>query len=145
MVRRPFHRMTARIALTAAVISAALLLPSIAAAAPVPITVALGENAQFISPFQVDVPLTISCSAGSGYNLDVSLVQPEGFGFTMFGGGNASGQCTGKQQKLSVPVFPFTPTPGFGWSVGDAVASTDACQFASFACSGDTKTIHIRA
>ena len=125
------------------VVAASLLLPGAASAAPNPITVANGEKAQFISPFQINVPLTLACTAGSGYSLSVSVVQPQGFQFTLFGGGNASGQCTGQQQKLAVPAFPFTPFPGFGWTLGDAVATVDACQFAPFACNGDTKAIHI--
>jgi hypothetical protein len=121
------------------------VLANVASAASSPISVRVGENVQFISPFQVNVPVTISCTAGSGYNLSVSVVEPEGFQFTMFGGGNASGQCTGQQQKLAVPAYPFTPFPGFGWQLGDAVATVDACQFQPFACDGGTKAVHIVA
>jgi len=71
-----------------------LLFSTAASAAPSPITTGIAQNAQFISPFQINVPMTLSCAAGSGYDLSLSVVQPEGFQFTMFGGGNASGQPT---------------------------------------------------
>jgi len=125
------------------VAAGSLLFSTAASAAPSPITTGIAQNAQFISPFQINVPMTLSCAAGSGYDLSLSVVQPEGFQFTMFGGGNASGQCDGKPQKLAVPVFPFSPFPGFGWTLGDAVATVDACQFNPFACDGATKAIHI--
>lgn len=101
-----------------------------------PTTVKISQNAQFISPFQINVVVTLLCSAGSGYFVSVDVQQPQGFGQTTSGNGSTSGQCTGRQQKLAVSVYPF-----FGsWQLGDAVASATAC---TVACGSDTKQIHI--
>jgi hypothetical protein len=98
--------------------------------------VKISQSAQFISPFQINVVVTLSCPAGSAYFVSVDVQQPQGFGFTTHGNGQTSGQCTGAQQKLAVSVFPFDGT----WQLGDAVASATAC---TAACGSDTKQIHI--
>ena len=103
---------------------------------PAPTTLKISQNAQFISSFQINVEITLSCSAGSGYSVSVNVQQPSGFGSTTSGSGFTSGQCTGRQQKLAVPVFAFFD----GWQLGDAVASATAC---TAACASDTKQIHI--
>ena len=103
-----------------------------------PTTVKITQNAQFISSFQINVVLTISCSGGSGYFASVDVSQPQGFGFTTHGNGQTSGQCTGRQQKVVVSVFSFDGS----WQIGDAVASATAC---TAACGSDTKQIHIVA
>jgi hypothetical protein len=103
-----------------------------------PTTVKITQNAQFISSFQINVVLTISCSAGSGYFASVDVSQPQGFGFTTHGNGQTSGQCTGRQQKVVVSVFSFDGS----WQIGDAVASATVC---TSACGSDTKQIHIVA
>ena len=103
-----------------------------------PTTVKITQNAQFISSFQINVVLTISCSVGSGYFASVDVQQPQGFGFTTTGNGQTSGQCTGRQQKVIVPVYSFNGS----WQLGDAVASATAC---TAACGSDTKQIHIVA
>jgi hypothetical protein len=101
-----------------------------------PTTVKITQNAQFISSFQINVVVTLSCSAGAGYSVEVDVQQPQGFGTTTFGNGFTSGQCTGRQQKLAVSVFAFFNS----WQLGDAVASATAC---TAACGSDTKQIHI--
>jgi len=101
-----------------------------------PTTVKISQNAQFISSFQINVVVTLSCSAGSAYSVSIDVQQPQGFGSTTFGNGFTSGQCTGRQQKLAVPVYAFFN----GWQLGDAVASATAC---TAACGSDTKQIHI--
>jgi hypothetical protein len=101
-----------------------------------PTTVKISQNAQFISSFQINVVLTISCNAGAGYFASVDVQQPQGFGTTTQGNGFTSGQCTGRQQKLAVPVYAFFN----GWQLGDAVASATAC---TDTCASDTKQIHI--
>jgi hypothetical protein len=98
--------------------------------------VKISENAQFISSFQINVEIALDCSSGSAYFASVDVLQPQGFGFTAFGSGFANGQCTGRQQKLAVPVFSFF----VGWQLGDAAASVTAC---TLACDSDTKQIHI--
>lgn len=103
-----------------------------------PTTVKITQNAQFISSFQINVVLTLSCSAGSGYFASVDVQQPQGFGFTTHGNGQTSGQCTGRQQKVAVSVYSFDGS----WQLGDAVASATAC---TAACGSDTKQIHIVA
>jgi hypothetical protein len=99
-----------------------------------PTTVKITQNAQFISSFQINVVLTISCPAGSGYFTSVDVQQPQG-GFTTHGSGQTSGQCTGRQQKVAVSVYTFDGS----WQLGNAVASATSC------CGGDTKQIHIVA
>jgi hypothetical protein len=103
-----------------------------------PTTVKITQNAQFISSFQINVVLTISCSAGSGYFASVDVQQPQGFGFMTTGNGQTSGQCTGRQQKVVVSVYTFNGS----WQLGNAVASATAC---TAACGSDTKQIHIVA
>ena len=100
-----------------------------------PTTVKISQNAQFVSSFQINVVLTLSCTAGSGYFASVDVQQPQGFGFTTHGNGQTSGQCTGRQQKVAVSVFTFDGS----WQLGNAVASATSC------CGGDTKQIHIVA
>jgi hypothetical protein len=101
-----------------------------------PTTVKISQNAQFISSFQINVVVTLSCTAGSGYFVNVDVQQPSGFGSTTQGNGSTSGQCSGKQQKLAVPVYAFFNS----WQLGDAVATATAC---TAACGSDTKQIHI--
>ena len=101
-----------------------------------PTTVKISQSAQFISSFQINVFVTLSCSAGSGYFVSVDVQQPQGFGFTTHGNGQTSGQCTGAQQKLAVSVFTFDGS----WQLGNAVASATAC---TAVCGSDTKQIHI--
>ena len=72
-----------------------------------PTTLKISQNAKFISSFQINVEITLSCSAGSGYFASVNVQQPASFGSTTFGSGYTSGQCTGRQQKLAVPVYAF--------------------------------------
>jgi hypothetical protein len=103
-----------------------------------PTTVKISQNAQFISSFQINVVVTLTCGAGSPYSVNVNVQEPEGFGVTVFGSGFTSGQCTGKQQKLSVPVYAFFD----GWQLGNAVATATAC---TDTCGSDTKQIHIVA
>jgi hypothetical protein len=103
-----------------------------------PTTVKISQSAQFISPFQINVQVTISCSAGSAYFVSVDVQQPQGFGQTTSGNGSTSGQCTGAQQKLAVSVYPFNGS----WQLGNAVASATAC---TATCGSDTKQIHIVA
>jgi hypothetical protein len=101
-----------------------------------PTTVKISQNAQFISSFQINVVVTISCDVGAAYSVQVNVEQPQGFGSTTSGSGFASGQCTGRQQKVAVPVYSFNGT----WQLGDAVATATAC---TSACGSDTKQIHI--
>jgi hypothetical protein len=101
-----------------------------------PTTVKISQNAQFISSFQINVIVTLTCTAGSGYTVNVNVQQPSSFGSTTQGSGSTSGQCSGRQQKLAVAVFAFFD----GWQLGDAVATATAC---TTACGSDTKQIHI--
>jgi hypothetical protein len=101
-----------------------------------PTTVKISQNAQFISSFQINVVVTLTCSAGAGYSVEVDVQQPQGFGTTTSGSGFTSGQCTGRAQKLAVPVFAFFNS----WQLGNAVASATAC---TDVCGSDTKQIHI--
>jgi hypothetical protein len=101
-----------------------------------PTTVKITQNAQFISSFQINVIVTLTCTAGSGYTVNVNVQQPSSFGSTTQGSGSTSGQCTGRAQKLAVPVYAFFD----GWQLGDAVATATAC---TVTCGSDTKQIHI--
>jgi hypothetical protein len=129
------HRVAFLAALAA--VAAALTVPSIASADPTPTTVKISQNAQYVAPWEIDAQVTLSCTAGWGYWINVNAVQPQGWGFTLFGGGQFGGQCTGQQQKIAVALFPF----GTGsWLLGDASATADVC---AGACAGDTRQIHI--
>ena len=120
-----------------AAFAASLVLASVASADPAPTSVKLSQNVQFTGSYQIAAQVTMICTAGYGYSVNVNVVQPQGFGFTMFGGGWVFGQCTGQQQKLAVPVYSF----GYGtWLLGDASASVVAC---AGPCADDTKQIHI--
>lgn len=101
-----------------------------------PTSVKISQNARFISSFQINVEVTLSCGAGAPYSVNVNVQQPEGFGSTTSGSGFASGQCTGRQQKLVVSVYSFFDF----WQLGNAVATATAC---TDTCGGDTKQIHI--
>jgi hypothetical protein len=139
MLSSTLSRPVRRILLVAglAAIAASLALPSVASADPTPTSLKLSQNAQFAGGNQVNTQVTLTCTAGYGYFVNVNVVQPQGFGFTMFGGGSAYGQCSGQQQKLVVPVYPFN----FGtWLLGDASASVVAC---AGPCADDTKQVHI--
>jgi hypothetical protein len=126
-----------RTLLLASLATAAFVLPGVASADPAPTSVRLSQTVQFAASNQVDAQVTLSCTAGWGYSVNVVVVQPQGWGFTMFGGGWAFGQCTGQQQKLAVPVYSF----GMGtWLLGDASASAVAC---AGPCDQDTKQVRI--
>jgi len=117
----------------------ALLLPSLASAAPSPSTsVKLSQSAQLITPNQINVEVDLNCTAGNGYFVNVDVVEPTTSGFTIFGGGSNFGQCTGQQQKIAVPVFSFCCAPP--WQLGNASAT--ATGFAG-PIDTDTKTINI--
>ena len=118
-------------------VAASFMLASVASAAPIPTNVKLSQSAQFTLSYQIDVQVALSCTAGYGFFVNVNVVQPQGFGFTMFGGGSSSGQCTGQQQKLAVPVYTFGGGP---WLLGDASAGVVAC---AGSCADDTSQIHI--
>jgi hypothetical protein len=126
-----------RTVFAAGLVACALVVPSVASADPAQTSAKLSQNVQFTAFNQIDAQVTLSCTAGWGYSVNVDVVQPQGWGFTMFGGGWTFGQCTGQQQKLAVPVYPF----GMGtWLLGDASATLVAC---AGPCDQDTKQVHI--
>jgi hypothetical protein len=117
----------------------ALLLTSSATAASSPSTsIKLTQNAQLVTPNQLNVEVALNCTAGYGYFVNVDVVEPTSSGFTIFGGGSNFGQCSGQQQKIAVPVFSFCCAPP--WQLGDASAT--ATGYAG-PLDTDTKTIHI--
>ena len=116
--------------------AAALALPTTASAEPVPTTVSIANTAQYVTGSLIDLQLTISCTPGWGYFANVNVIQPQGF-TQVFGNGSVSGLCTGRHQKLAVPVFTgFFP----GWQLGDAVTSVTAC---AQGCDTATREINI--
>jgi hypothetical protein len=120
-----------------AAVVAALALPAVAGSTPRSVT--LSQHAQWVTPFEIDVPVALSCTAGAGYWVSVKVVQKQGFGVTLFGGGNAYRQCSGRQQKVAVAVY---PVGFFGtWLVDDASATAKACT--RLACASDTKQIDV--
>jgi hypothetical protein len=133
------HVRSVRLLAGVVAVVAAAALPAVAGADSTPTSVKLSQNAQWVAPWEIDVPVALTCTAGFGYWVSVNVVQPQGFGFTLFAGGGAGGQCTGQQQKLAVAVFPFN---NYGtWLLGDASATVEACTYV--ACASDTKQIHI--
>src|SRR5262245_22471986 len=131
----------ARILAIAGMAAVLFALPTVAIADSAPTTAKLAQTATFISPTQIDVPVTLSCTAGQGYWVNVGVIQPQGFGWTTFGGGNGTinAQCTGQQQKIVVSVYPFNFNSL--WSLGDASATVQVCSWA--ACASDTRQIHV--
>jgi hypothetical protein len=122
--------------LALAAVAASLVLPGMASADPVPTSVKISQSAQFATPGELNTQVTLSCTAGYGYSVNVTVVQPQSWGFTLFGGGWTFGQCTGQQQKVAVAVYTFGGT----WLLGDASASVAAC---AGPCDSDTRQIHI--
>jgi hypothetical protein len=117
----------------------AILVPTAARAAAAPSTSGkLSQNAQLVTPNQINVEVDVNCTAGFGYFVNVDVVEPTSSGFTIFGGGQNWGQCTGQQQKIAVSVFSFCCAPP--WQLGDASAT--ATTYAG-PIDNDTKTIHI--
>jgi hypothetical protein len=127
---------TRRTLMLLAALVTALGAVSVAQADPSPTTARISEGAQFVNQGQINLQVTVSCTPGYGYNVQASVVQPQGWNQS-FGNGYASGACSGQQQKLALPVYTmFYP----GWQLGDAVVSVTTC---AASCTDDTKAIHI--
>jgi hypothetical protein len=125
----------ARLALIVAAV-AALAVPATASADPIPTRVAISNNANYVSNWQINVELALSCTPGWQYWVNVQVIQPQGF-TQAFGNGFVNGLCTGQHQKLAVPVYAF----GWpGWQLGNAVASVTAC---AEGCDTATREIRI--
>jgi hypothetical protein len=133
---RHFRRIMLLVGLVAGI---SLLLSSVANAASSPSTsVKLSENAKLVIPNQINVEVALNCTAGYGYFVNVDVIEPTTSGFTIFGGGQNFGQCTGQQEKIAVPVYSFCCAPP--WQLGDASATATAY---AGPIDTDTKTIHI--
>jgi hypothetical protein len=122
----------------------AALIPAGAAAQTAP-KVSIGSNALLLgtSPFgggnQLNVPLKVECSGGSGFvSVQVSQQRPP-FG-TQQGSGGESIPCTGQPDNVIVTVQAFT-FPGF--DVGQASAA--ATLSSPFGVAVDERNIHIVA
>jgi len=124
------------------VAATALVLPATGAAAPnAGTSVSLSSSADWISPTQIVVYVTVSCapyfngtSNGTGFvsisvNQATSPSSPGGFGnaFSTF-------TCDNQNHKLALAV---SPGP---WQLGDALAAVSAC---GFTCDSQTKQIRI--
>jgi hypothetical protein len=136
-MNHPLRKIALVVVLAASVLP--LTLPSIAKADPAPTTVRISEKAQFISPMQINLEVTLSCNAGGFFAVSAMVAQPQPALFVppTTGTGFTSGGCTGQQEKLVVSVFTFFVFPG--WQLGDAVASVAAC----LPCAVDTREIRI--
>lgn len=118
-------------------VAAVLALPAAAAAGPNPTRVSLSPTANYVSPQQINLEVGLSCEEGLFYSISVGVLQQQGPFMQVFGNGFTSGQCTGKHQKVAVPVFSFSFP---GWQLGDALADVRAC---AFTCDSAARSIRI--
>jgi hypothetical protein len=115
---------------------AAVAVPGAASADPSINRVSVAPQATFVSTQQINVELSLSCPEGLFYNAGASVVQLQGT-TQVFGSGSVSGQCTGRSQKIAVPVFTFSFP---GWQLGSAITQVFGC---SFACDNTSREIRI--
>jgi hypothetical protein len=118
---------------------AAVLTPAAAVAQPAQLTtLKISGQADYISPTQIIVYVTVDGTGGTG-NVSVQVQQAQPPFPAMFGFGSTGIICDGQHRKVAVSVFGF----GFpGWQLGDAEASA----FAFCPTSGsdfDTQSIRI--
>ena len=126
-----------RRSILALVAVAALAAPGAASADPTVTRVSIAPQATFISTGLINVELTLSCTEGLTYNAGASVTQLQGPFMQVFGSGNVFGQCTGRPQKIAVPVF-ASSFPG--WQLGPAIAQAFAC---SVACDQTSREIRV--
>ena len=115
---------------------AAFAVPGVASADPSVDRVSIAPQATFVSTQQINVELTLSCPEGLFYNAGARVLQ-QGQITQVFGDGSVTGQCTGRSQKIAVPVFSFSFP---GWQLGPAIAQVFGC---SFSCDSTSREIRI--
>jgi len=132
-----------RVALAVLAVGAALAVPATGVAAANPAaSVSLSSSADWISPAQIIVYVTVSCAPyfsggttpGAGYvsvqvNQATSTSSPGGYG-----SGFASFTCDNQNHRLALSVEPGP------WQLGTALATAQVC---GFACDFQTKQIRI--
>jgi hypothetical protein len=116
---------------------AAFAVPAAASADPSVNRVSIAPQATFVSTQQINVELGLSCPEGLFYNAGASVLQQQGPTTQVFGSGSVSGQCTGRSQKIAVPVFSFSFP---GWQLGPAITQVFGC---SFSCDNTSREIRI--
>jgi hypothetical protein len=114
----------------------ALAIPATASADPAPTRLTVSQTAFYVSGFQINLEVSVTCTPGFGYFVNASVIQPQGFA-QVSGNGSANGLCTGQHQKIAVPVFSFFFP---GWQLGDAAASVTAC---ALGCDSATRNIKV--
>ena len=115
---------------------AAFALPGAASADPSVDRVSIAPQATFVSTQQINVELTLSCPEGLFYTAGARVLQ-QGPIAQVFGDGTVNGQCTGRSQKIAVPVFAFSFP---GWQLGPAIAQAFGC---SFSCDNSSREIRV--
>jgi hypothetical protein len=79
------------------------------------LSVAVSENAQYVSPFQIDIQVNVSCPATDFVIMQITVTEDTSLGSTA--GITSNGNfCTGGNDKLAVPVPSFSP-----WQLGTAL------------------------
>jgi hypothetical protein len=117
--------------------AAALALPAAASADPNPTRASLSPTANYVSPQQINLEVGLSCEEGLFYGVSAGVLQQQGPFMQIFGNGFVNGQCTGKHQRVAIPVFSFAFP---GWQLGDALADVRAC---AFTCDSVARSIRI--
>jgi hypothetical protein len=115
---------------------AAFALPAAASADTNPTRASISSTAQWISPQQINLEISLTCEEGLFYNVSVGVLQQQGF-LQVFGSGFTNGQCTGRHQRVAVAVQSFAFP---GWKLGEALASATAC---AFTCDSTSRSIRI--
>ena len=118
--RRPRHALWL---LAAALASIAVIIPAGAVAASTPTDVSISGNADYISPTQIVVYVTVQGSGGTG-GVSVQVQQAQTPFPPQSGFGNTAIICDGQHRTYAVSVFSFQGFPG--WQLGDAEASASA-------------------
>src|SRR5690242_16282737 len=83
-------------------LAGALSVPAAASAAPVPVHLTVGSNAQYLSPSEIIVPVTVTCPVATNGFVAVSVEQMNGTPTPGEGFGFVSYVCTGKGQSFGV-------------------------------------------
>jgi hypothetical protein len=119
------------------VAAAALALPAVASADTNPTRVSLSSTATWISPQQINLEVVVTCEEGSFYSLFGRVMQQQGPFMQIFGSGSTNGTCTGRHQKVALPIFQFSFP---GWQLGAALADVSVC---AFTCDSAARSIRI--
>jgi hypothetical protein len=124
--------------LAAALVAIAVITPAAAVAQPTPTELSISGNADYISPNQIIVYVTVEGSGGTG-SVFVQAQQAQPPFPTQSGFGSTNIFCDGQRHTYAVSVFSGQFFPG--WQLGEAEASANA--FCPSGSDFETKDIRI--